>query len=73
MDQYIACSIIEGFDTGENATTEQTLRAWAFLIKTGKVWRLQGSYGRGATELIQGGFISPKGQIHWKKYNALKG
>lgn len=66
MDLYTACSIVEGF-SGEEHTPMETLRAWAYLIKTGKCWSLQGWYGRNAQALIEGGLISKTGRINHKK------
>lgn len=63
MTPYIAVSIIEGF-SDEEATYMETLEAWAYLIKTGQVWSLQGFYGRGATDLIENGWITKDGQIN---------
>ena len=57
---YDACAVIEGFSDSE-PSLDQTLEAWAYLIKTGDCWKLQGSYGRGATNLIDGGVISKDG------------
>lgn len=63
---YDACSIIEDF-ADQPYTANDTLRAWAYLIKSGQVWNLQGSYGRGAADLIENGWISKTGVIHWSK------
>lgn len=63
MDAFTACGIIEGFAGPENPTEQDQLEAWAFLIKTGQCWSLQGSYGRGANALIEGGYISKEGEI----------
>lgn len=48
------------------------LRLFAFLIRTGMAWSLQGSiYGRPAHDLIESGIISKKGRINHKKLNEL--
>lgn len=70
-DSYTACSIAEGFCEGENATLKDQLRAWAYLIKTGQCWSLQGWYGRNAGNLIDRGIISKTGRVQWKVVNAL--
>lgn len=60
MDNFQACSLAEGFAEG---TPTQVLQAWAYLIKTGLVWTLQGYYGRTAHDLLTGGIIAPNGDI----------
>jgi hypothetical protein len=35
-----------------------TLETFAELIRTGEVWTLEGTYGRAATALIEGGYIA---------------
>ena len=55
---YRACAAIEGFD-GEEHDEDTLLEAWQHLINTGTVWRLQGSYGRIASQLIEQGLCSP--------------
>lgn len=62
MDTYTACSIIEGF-SGEVHTEDEVLQAWASLIESGACWSLQGFYGRGASQIIDEGIISPEGKI----------
>ena len=60
---FEAVAIIEGFAEHE-PTYMETLHAWAFLIKSGQVWKLQGFYGRGATELIEQGWITKEGEVN---------
>jgi hypothetical protein len=60
---FLACSYIEGFCEGENATESEQLHAYAYLIKTGVVWSLQGFYGRNATRLIENGYVSKDGEV----------
>lgn len=57
MDVYTACSIAEGFGGGENASREEQVEAWQYLVDTGLAWRLQGWYGRTARDLIAAGII----------------
>ena len=54
LDCYTACSIIEGF-SGEEHTEEEIYEAWQWLIDSGDCWKLQGFYGRGASQLIRAG------------------
>lgn len=62
---YLATAYAEGFCEGENATQEEQLEAWAYLIMTGKCWSLQGWFGRTAKSLIDNGIISKDGNINW--------
>lgn len=57
MNSYTACSIAEGFNGGENASREEQVEAWQYLVDTGLAWRLQGRYGRTARDLIAAGII----------------
>lgn len=53
MDTLTAIDLIEG--SIECECEEEFIEAWQHLIDTGTVWQLQGSYGRGATQLIEQG------------------
>jgi len=53
---------IVAYESGE-LRAEDTLKFFADLIKSGKAWELQGSYGRTAEALIKGGYISRQGKI----------
>ncbi len=50
--------IIE-FETGE-ASEEQVIELFQYLVDTGLAWSLQGSYGRTAEALLEAGVIQPK-------------
>jgi|TARA_Y100000296_G_scaffold74670_1_gene93512 hypothetical protein len=54
-NSYLACAYAERFCEGEGATEEEQIEAWQYLIDTGKVWSLQGFYGRTAQALIDEG------------------
>jgi hypothetical protein len=41
------------------------------LVGTGQAWELQGCYERIATDLIEGGYITPTGAITEKVYEAI--
>lgn len=55
-----AIAIIEGI---EDADVDEQLKAWQSLVDTGLVWKLQGWYGRTATQLIEQGFINPPTEV----------
>lgn len=55
LTPYLATARAEGFCEGENATKEEQLEAWQYLIDTGLAWKLQGWFGRTATALIDQG------------------
>ncbi len=55
LDLYLATAYAEGFCEGENASQEEQIIAWQYLIDTGMVWSLQGNFGRTATSLIKVG------------------
>jgi len=59
-------SYIMRYEGGE-LDDEETLKLFAYLIKTGLAWQLQGCYGRAAARLIKAGIISKNGRINWKK------
>lgn len=56
IDQIIA------YEQGELSPND-SLEMFANLIKTGDVWKFQGSYGRVAKNLIDNGYISASGKI----------
>ena len=55
MDNYTATGLAEGFIEAKNE--EQIIEAWQYLHNTGLAYRLQGWFGRRATELINEGII----------------
>jgi hypothetical protein len=50
---------IIAFENGE-LDSEQTIQLFQELIDSGKVWQLQGFYGRTAKYLIDKGYCEPK-------------
>ena len=69
---YLAAAYAEGFCEGEAASPEEQLEAWAYLIKTGHCWTLQGWFGRMADNLITNGIISKEGEILTNPYEQSK-
>ena len=59
MDSFTAVSIAEGICGGKDATEEQQIEAWQYLINTGLAFQLQGSFGRQAVHLIESGICTP--------------
>jgi len=53
--------IMQYEDEGLDEETE--IKFFAYLVKTGMAWQLQGSYGRAAQDLIRNGLIDNKGNI----------
>ena len=47
---------------------DKVLELFAYLVKTGLAWQLQGYYGRTAARLIEQGIVTEDGEINW---NAL--
>lgn len=68
---YLATAYAEGFCEGEDATQEQQLEAWAYLIMTGQCWSLQGYFGRNAKAMLDSGVISKDGIIDWDMVDEL--
>ena len=64
---YLACAYAEGFCEGANATIEEQIEAWAYLIEGEHYTSLQGFYGRTANSLMDNGYISKEGHIDWEK------
>jgi hypothetical protein len=50
MNSYTAIGRAEGFI---DATEDQQIEAWQYLIDTGLAWTLQGWFGRTAAHLIE--------------------
>jgi len=50
------------YEAGE-LNDKEMLKLFSHLIKNGKVWHLQGHYGRTAQALIDNNFISIKGDL----------
>ena len=48
--------MIEGYC--DFLTEEQVVEAWQYLVDTGLAWKLQGWFGRTASDLIEQGVIN---------------
>lgn len=57
MDNFTAVAIAEGFWPA--SSKEEIIEAWQHLIDTGLCWKLQGWFGRTATQLIEAGHCTP--------------
>ncbi len=55
-------SAIIAYENGD-LDEHESIMLFGELIRTGVVWQLQGSYGRTAAALINGGFISADGTV----------
>jgi hypothetical protein len=44
---------------------DKVLELFAYLVKTGLAWKLQGLYGQTAAALIEQGIITEDGEINW--------
>lgn len=53
---------IIAYESGQ-LNDNETLELFSTLIKSGMAWKLQGSYGRMAASLIEGGYINRNGTI----------
>lgn len=59
LTSYLAISYAEGFGEGENATENEQLCAWQYIVDRG-LWRsLQGFFGRTAMSLVEDGILKP--------------
>ena len=56
MDSYTATMIAEEV---MDATHEERIKAWQYLLDTGVCWDLQGRFGRGVIALVEDGVLSP--------------
>ena len=57
---FLATAYAEGICEGEDATEDEIISAWQYLVNTGLCWKLQGSFGRTAQALIEQGIIVSK-------------
>ena len=69
---YDVTANIIAYEEGELGAMD-TLKLFAYLVKTGLAWQLQGCYGRAAAALIERGLISKAGVIDLPAAHALLG
>ena len=50
------------FEQGE-ATGTEVIDLFAYLVRTGQAWTLQGFYGRTARDLIDAGYLDTGGNV----------
>ena len=62
LTPYLATAYAEGFCEGEDATIDEEIAAWQYLVDTGLAWKLQGWFGRNAAALIEEGIIKKAGE-----------
>lgn len=61
-ETYDVVGAIMDYEQGEQSAAE-TLELFSHLIKSGQINHLQGSYGRAAANMIDGGFLTPEGDL----------
>ena len=59
---YDVTGNIIAFEMGE-LDAAGTVELFAYLVRTGMAWTLQGSYGRAACQLIERGILSRTGNV----------
>lgn len=62
---------IMDFESGE-ADDAAMLEGFADGIRSGRVWGLQGFYGRTATSLIEAGYITREGELTEKSHELIE-
>ena len=63
--------LIIRYESGESSNKE-TLELFSKLVKTGRAWSLQGSYGRTAKDMIENELLSVRGELTSKAKQLLK-
>jgi hypothetical protein len=72
FDEQLALAYVSEEAEGESATQEQKLEAWAFLIKTAKVWSMKRHMRAEAVNLMEMGLIEEDGTINWEVHDELQ-
>ncbi len=63
ITSYLATAYAEGFCEGEDASKEDQLAAWSYLIGTKLCYSLQGWFGRAARQMIDNDVFDEDGTI----------
>lgn len=63
--------LIIRYESGESSNKE-TLELFSKLVKSGQAWKLQGSYGRTAKDMIENELLSVRGELTSKAKQLLK-
>lgn len=63
--------LIIRYESGESSNKE-TLELFSKLVKTGRAWSLQGSYGRTAKAMIENELLSVRGELTSKAKELLE-
>lgn len=61
-DTFDVVGFVIAYESGETSMLE-ALEGFGHLIRTGQAWSLQGSYGRTARALIDGGLLAEDGNL----------
>lgn len=61
-ETYDVVGKIMEYEDGDQGARE-TLELFSHLIKTGTIAGLQGSYQRTASEMVEGGWLTPEGDV----------
>lgn len=67
LTPFVAMMIVES----DYSDLQESLQAWAYLIKTRLCWQLQGWYGRNAANLIEQNLITKDGEICWHMVDSI--
>lgn len=63
LTPYLATAYAESFCEGADATEQEQLAAWQYLVDQNLCWSLQGWFGRTAQDLINQGLIRERNQL----------
>ena len=61
-ETYDVVGAIMDFENGEQSA-RGTVEMFSHLIKTGTISGLQGTYQRAASDMVEGGWLTPEGDV----------